>query len=110
MIEDTIQKKAKKAKKEAKHKRFRELEDLKKVLSSRSGRNVLWKILGECGTFRSVMTGSSYTFFNAGKQDLGHYLMAEIEQADQDALFEMMKENKQQGEDSNVRREHRATK
>lgn len=69
-------------------------EDLQIVLATRSGRNVLWRILEECGAFKSAYSqNTNDAFVNIGKQDTGHWLMAEINDADQKALFLMMQES-----------------
>ena len=83
--------------------RAEEIRDLRKVLDTTFGRKVLWRLLEECKTFSTVMTGNSWTHYNAGKQDLGHFLMSEIVEADEEYLFKMMKENKVKGE-TNVRK------
>ena len=93
---------SKRVKQVEKAKRSQELLDLGSVLSHPEGRRLLWRILEECKTFSSVMTGNSWTHYYAGKQDLGHYLMSEITEANEDALFVMMKENKIKGENNNV--------
>ena len=83
-----------KSKKQQEFERNEELRDMKKVLSTVEGRRVLWRFLVQCRTFSSIMTGNSMTYYNSGQQDLGHYLMAEIGESDEDALFLMMKEIK----------------
>ena len=75
--------------------RRQELNDIRTVLSNASGRRFIWRVLGECKAFGSVFdSDNSYMCFLSGKQDLGHFLMAEITQADENLLFKLMKENK----------------
>lgn len=83
-----------------KEKRHRddELNDLREVLSSGPGRRVLWRILSECSTFGSIWHPSAAIHYNSGKQDLGHWLMGEVSEANAESLFLMMKENYKQGE------------
>lgn len=71
--------------------RQREVDDLKVVLSSIHGKRLIWRLLSKCGTFQSVHHPSgSQVYYNAGKQDLGHFLMTEIVEADPPKLIEMM--------------------
>lgn len=72
-----------------------ELEDLKEVLKTGPGRRVFWRLLEKCRVYESIWTNSARIHYNAGQQDLGHYIMAEIVEADEDAYFNMMKDNKQ---------------
>lgn len=84
--------------KEARQKELRgrelELNDMKNVLSTPYGRRFVWRILGHCKVFESIYHGSSLIHYNSGKQDVGHYLLSEISDADQNALFKMMQEMK----------------
>lgn len=85
----------------AKEKRIRdrELNDLTIVLNTAEGRRVVWRIMEECKIFNSIMSGNSWTHYNAGKQDLGHFIMSEIVDANEELLFLMMKENKKKEND-----------
>jgi len=76
--------------------RQRELAELRDVLSSLAGRRVLWRLLGKCGVFESIMETSARIYYNAGKQDLGHYLLGEIAQADPEAYPLMMQDARRQ--------------
>ena len=76
--------------------RDRELDDLNYVLQSVQGRRFIWRMLSECKTFASIWDQSSRIHYSAGKQDVGHWLMAEITDADEMALFKMMKESKKE--------------
>lgn len=76
--------------------RDRELNDLRGVLSSREGRRLMWRIMEKCRSFESIFEASAKIYYNSGRQDVGHYLMAEIAEADEEKLFLMMKENKQE--------------
>lgn len=81
--------------------RERELSDIRYLLQSPQGRRFLWKLMGRCKTFESIWEPSAKIHFNAGQQDLGHFIMAEIIEADENSLLQMMKESKQ-GEMTNV--------
>lgn len=82
----------KRAKETEAERRQRELAELSDVLSTLSGRRVLWRLLGKCGVFESIMETSARIYYNAGKQDLGHYLLGEIAQADPNAYPLMMQD------------------
>lgn len=88
------EKQIKKAEVKGKDKRRRELSDIRSVLSSAPGRRLLWRFMEKCGTFQSIWEGSAKIHYNAGQQDLGHFIMAEIVEADENLLFKMMKEAK----------------
>jgi hypothetical protein len=72
--------------------RERELADLRAVLAQAAGRRVLWRLLEHCSVFGSIWHPSALIHANAGRQDVGHYLMAEITEANEDAIFTMMQE------------------
>lgn len=77
--------------------RGRELEinDMKFLLSTIEGRRTFWRLLSHCKSFGSVFNLTNEIFYNSGKQDVGHYIMAEITEANEDAFFQMMKEAKE---------------
>ena len=75
--------------------RERELNDLRTVLSTVQGRRVLWRLMSQCRTFNSIYEQSARIHYNAGQQDIGHFLMAEIAAASEESLFTIMKENKE---------------
>jgi hypothetical protein len=70
------------------------IDDMKFMLSHSQGRRVLWRILEKCKTFESIWHGSALIHYQAGQQDLGHYLISEIASADEDMWLTMMKENR----------------
>lgn len=88
-------KEIKKKKNEHKKLRDQELKDLKYILASEQGRRFLWRILGKCKTFGSIWETSAKIHYNAGQQDLGHFLLSEITEANEESFFKMMKENKE---------------
>lgn len=88
----------KKQKKEAKSLRERELADIKAVLELPEGRRFLWRVLSRCNVFGSVWEPSAKIHYNAGQQDMGHFLMAEVLAADEQIFFNMMTENKHTGD------------
>ena len=66
--------------------RDREMDDLRAVVASPAGERFLRRVLEHVGTFRSVWSPSAAIHFQAGQQDVGHWLMGEIGEADADAL------------------------
>ena len=88
-------KQIKKGKREERNIRDVELDDIKEVLRTPQGRRFMWRVMAKCKTFESIWESSAKIHYNSGQQDLGHFIMSEIIQADEDLLFTMMKENKQ---------------
>lgn len=73
--------------------RTRELNDVRAVLATEEGRRFVWRLLEQCKAFLSVKaTDDSTTNYNAGKQDIGHYVITEMLEARPNALVEMMTE------------------
>lgn len=87
-------KQVKKAKRTQKEVRKQELNDIRYIMQSPQGRRFMWRLLGRCKTFGSIWETSAKIHYNAGQQDMGHFIMAEITQADEELFFNMMKENK----------------
>lgn len=69
-----------------------ELKDLREVLSTESGKRFVWRLLSHCKTFESIWEPSARIHYLAGIQDVGHFIMAEVAEADERFLIEMMKE------------------
>lgn len=70
-----------------------ELDYLRQVLASPVGRAVFWRLLEQCRAFGSVWdSNGSRIHYNAGQQDIGHFILSEITAADEDLLFLMMRE------------------
>ena len=68
----------------ASHKRLQEqarqskLSDLRVVLDTASGRNIIWDILEKGMIFRTTYTGNSKSFFNEGKRSLALQIMNDV--------------------------------
>lgn len=86
--EDAVKRRAKRAKHKEKVHRAR----MRKVLAERDGRYLLWWILEQCGVYRSIWESSARIHYNAGQQDVGHRLMAEIIKTDRNAYLIMQSE------------------
>ena len=63
---------------------------IRAVLATPFGRAMLWSLLENAGVFRSIFNRDVATMgFNAGRQDFGHELMADLIDADP-AGYELM--------------------
>lgn len=81
---------------EAERARRKELNDLKIVLSKPEGRRVFWRLLSHCNVYSSIFsTNNAMMAKNSGRQDVGHFIQAEIVEADENLYISMMKENKE---------------
>lgn len=78
-----------------------EIRDLKVVLSTKEGRRFMWRLLSHCKVFGSIWEPSAKIHYSSGMQDVGHFVMAEVIDAQEEAFVLMMKEAKQ-GEFNNV--------
>lgn len=58
------------------------LGNLRAVLDTGYGRSVMWEMLERAGVFRSIYHPSSAIYYNAGRQDYGHELLAALIEAD----------------------------
>lgn len=76
--------------------REQEVNDLIALLSCVEGKRFIWRLLSHCGTFESIWEPSAKIHYLSGRQDVGHFLMAEIVEARPDALIDMMKESSRQ--------------
>lgn len=82
------------AKKTEKRKRDRELDDVRAVLATKEGRRLLWRVMVHCSAFDSVFHENPLRMAHgSGKQDVGHFVMAEINAAQPDAFHTMMQES-----------------
>jgi len=76
--------------------REKELNDIRAMLSTKAGLRFIWRLLESCNTFNTIFEYESNKMaYNSGKQDIGHFIMAEIVEADEGLLFKMMKMNKE---------------
>jgi hypothetical protein len=81
------------AKMKAEESRRQELDDIITVLGTISGRRLMWRLMEKCKTFSSIWDPSAKIHYNAGKQDLGHFIMAEIIEANPKLFTKMMSEH-----------------
>jgi len=88
----------KEAGKKEKKRSLGQSEDLRFILGDARGRRFVWRVLEECRAYQSVFnTNSLITHYNAGRQDLGHWLLSEVTGCDENLYFQMFKENTQLG-------------
>ena len=65
----------------------------RETLQHPAGRRVLWDILSRAGIYRSVMDADpSRVFYNAGRQDFGHELLADLTALDESGYLLMESE------------------
>jgi hypothetical protein len=76
-----------------------EVEEFRLLLENPGFRRYLWRLMGHCKVFETVFDGhGSKMAYNAGMQDVGHFILAEIQDARPTALIQMMEEAKQREE------------
>ena len=68
--------------------------DLRKILSIPEGRRFYWELLTKAGVFRTSFTGTSTTYFNEGKREIGLQLLAELMEVKPEAFTQMQREYK----------------
>lgn len=82
------------AEREEKELRKRELNDIRTLLSNASGCRFAWRLLEHCKTFSSIYSKEvSQMAYHSGQQDLGHFLISEIIEADENLFLKLMKNN-----------------
>lgn len=75
-----------------------ELSDLRVVLATPEGRRLYWRLMCRCRIFESIWDPSARIHYNAGVQDIGHFLLAEQMEADPAAYMKMVQEHQPQPE------------
>lgn len=76
--------------------RDRDLEAMKYALASRSGRRLVYSLLGVCHFGRSAFGGTNeVTNFLTGKQSVGEYIMGLLNMTSPEAFSLMVKEAKE---------------
>lgn len=92
----------KQTKEEFERQRRAELKDVSALMEMPEFRRLAARLVTKCGVMRSIMEMSSRIYYNAGQQDLGHWFSAELESANQEAYFTMLREEKQRREKEGV--------
>lgn len=52
--------------------------DVREVMGTESGRRFVWRLLGDCGLYRSSYHPSALIHFNEGQRSIGLQLLSEI--------------------------------
>jgi hypothetical protein len=69
------------------------INDMLAVLAMPAGERTLWRILGYCSTFESIFSPDPVVMAHrAGQQDVGHYVMKAIGEAQPLALVRLMEQ------------------
>jgi hypothetical protein len=76
----------------AQQRREREILDFKNVLSTNSGKRVIWKLLQLSGFFNEQFNGNSKDFYQKGLRALGGIIHHEVVEASGFAMFDEMRE------------------
>ena len=69
-----------------------EASDLAAVMSTKQGRRMVWRLLGKCRVHQSIYETSARIHYNAGQQDIGHWLMANVISIDPSGWLIMQQE------------------
>lgn len=72
--------------------RLQQKEDIKRLMSQKWGRRLMWSWLEFCGVRRTAMTGNSQTYFLLGQQNVGLMLEAGIMEHAPESWVEMVNE------------------
>ncbi len=88
-------KQVKKAEKSERNLRRQQMNDVRTVLSNASGRRFMWRVLEKCQAFGSVFSKDLSTMaYMSGQQDLGHFIISEVTEADENLFIKLMKDNR----------------
>lgn len=74
--------------------RLTELDDVHKVMSTESGRRFVARILEHCRVGHTIWAEGEKIYRNAGSRDVGHWLWAEVSEADIELYFKMIREDR----------------
>lgn len=79
-----------------------EIDDIRTVMNTVQGRRFLWRLMGHCKTFESVFsTDAGALAYNSGRQDVGHFLIAEVNDAVPAGFLLMMQESQAREKERN---------
>lgn len=74
-----------------------QLDDVRAILDVPEGRRFLWRMLAKCKVNESIFEPNSRIAYNAGVQDVGHFILGEIVKARPEAYLQMMVEHMEEG-------------
>jgi hypothetical protein len=83
-------KQVKDARKRERTNREGELEDVRAILDTPAGKRFLWRLLDHCKISESVFSPSAHIYYNSGMQDVGHFVLGEIMEAQPQAYMDMI--------------------
>ena len=69
--------------------REHEIGELRAILGTYGGRSFLWRLLSECGIYKSPVTHALETFRQLGRGDIGRWTIGEIFEAMPEAYTKM---------------------
>jgi hypothetical protein len=72
----------------------RRLSNYRAMLGTVEGRAVFRDLLKKCRVYESIMQANAFIYYNAGRQDTGHELMAMLWQASPELYLVMEKEGR----------------
>lgn len=84
------------AKRKERFNREDELNDIRFLLTLPQFRKFIWRMITYCNVFASIWRPSAEIHHLSGKQDVGHFILAEVVEANEDAFLQMMKESKKE--------------
>lgn len=86
------------SKKEERQVDRQQMADLRELLDSPLFRRFIYRLLGECKVRNSIWEPSAKIHYLAGRQDIGHWVQFQIESANIEAVFTMLREEQQRQE------------
>jgi len=75
-----------------KQRRDRELNDIKKIVKTADGRRLYWRLLSECGIFKTSLADEHKIFFNEGKRVIGLIFLDDLMKIAPDSFNQMQRE------------------
>ena len=64
--------------------------DLREVLKTGPGKNVIWNVLAKCGIYQDSFTGNSQSYYLEGKRAVGLEILADMEDVDPTAYARLL--------------------
>lgn len=79
----------------------RELVDTQTIMRMETGRRFVWRLLSICGVYQSPVGETEAILRQIGKKDFGLELLGIVGDADDEMLFQMMRESKERAQAEN---------
>lgn len=73
--------------------RQQQLNDMRELLATEAGKRFLWRLMAHCKVNESVFSPSAHIYYNSGMQDVGHFVLGEIMEAQPQAFMDMINMN-----------------